>query len=316
VVSTELQQNAATYEKAWMSGRILGAINGGNESAMGCFLVRAMPTAGFGSSVLHLFHAYRNFGISHVQWDWTPSHHTCCSLCENSGWNLLFKYPELSSQHCNDTYSDHHRLHQNALNNDHRGLESMCDGVLYAWQPSQTMREKIEHDLDALEPPVFAVQVRGGDKWTEFPPGYVYNLTFGIERLLHKGEPRGGTCVIVGDDSALAEQAATLSSAIVGCRVVNRVPRGNHSEARFNSLSEDKRCQETRNVIADVELLATAKRSVGLSVSNVVRIASLLQQCRDHRHDIFDWSGLNTTKVSHIAECRTGLFKCGVESVL
>ena len=281
-----------------------------------CIVAGAMPTAGFGSSVLHLFHAYRNFGISHVQWDWTPSHHTCCSACENSGWNLLFKYPVLNPERCSSVY-DRWTLHQNAMDNDHRGLDRMCEGVLYAWQPARKMREAIKRELDALAllpQPLYVMQTRGGDKWTEFPPGYVYNITYGIEQM-GKGEPRGGTCVIVGDDSALAEQASSLSQDIIGCHVVNRVPQGNHSEEKFNMWSEEKRCVETKNVIIDIELLVRAKRSVGVSVSNVVRIASLLQQCRDRRQDILDWSGLNATQVSYIAECRTGLHRCGVDTV-
>ena len=180
----------------------------------------------------------------------------------------------------------------------------MCEAIRSVWKPSPELQELMEYEqarLEAYPHPLIAVQLRGGDKiapngngnYGELPPGYIYDIEKGIERL----NISGGTCVLMGDDSTLAERAVR---ALDGqCHVINRVlPHHKHDQEAFNAGTEHDRCQSTKQVLVDINIMLIANLTIGLGVSNVIRIASLLQRCFEFREDILDWGSMNVTALS------------------
>lgn len=111
-----------------------------------------------------------------------------------------------------------------------------------------------------------------------------YDVNDGILRLsqlLHdkfKSLKGNGTCVIIGDDYSLAEDAIKALKSYIGCIIVNRVIPGlPHFQSQFNRLPLEDRCVEMQNIFVDVELIATADAAIVLSESNTAKLGGLLR---------------------------------------
>jgi hypothetical protein len=112
-------------------------------------------------------------------------------------------------------------------------------------------------------------------------------------------------CVIVGDDPKLAaEVSAAIVAAGLPCAITDRVAglRGSDGEAytkeTFELQSPEGRCDQTTAQVVDVELMSRAKHAVVTATSTSVRLAALLQQCREDRLDMEDWGGLGVHEFS------------------
>jgi hypothetical protein len=268
--------------------------------ACDCVSVQAFSW-GFGSTLLHLVHLVRNYGYTNIYWDFTPAPYTCCSRCHNNGWSGLFN--DLPLESCKNTH-DRWWFGQTALDNSVKRLEGICEAITDVWKPAHTVQDIIDYELGKIEmypKPVVAFQVRGGDKTRvtptnsgELPPGYNYDVEGAVNRL----NMTGGTCVILGDDSILADRVVTALGK--RCFIINRVlPHHAHNQTEFNVDTEKRRCQSTKDLLVDINILARANKTVGLGVSNVVRLAALLQQCWESRQDFTDWGGMNVTELSY-----------------
>ena len=75
-----------------------------------------------------------------------------------------------------------------------------------------------------------------------------------------------GTCVLVGDDSALLAEAAAAARERLGCKVfAGRAEylMAKHSQGTFDALPLPERCAATMHLLTDLELLAHTDYFVG-----------------------------------------------------
>ncbi|KAG2427619.1 hypothetical protein HXX76_012271 [Chlamydomonas incerta] len=157
-----------------------------------------------------------------------------------------------------------------------------------------------------------AVHARGGDKlaagrWREVDDVYAsaYNFSGGFAHLLATHpEAAGSTCVILGDDHALAAMLVGPAEALLRCaRVVNGVPPSPaHDQDVFNALPESSRCGRAHAFMADLALLAASDYTVGSIKSNVDLLAFLLGRCLYGRvAGSYVDAALNTTLAAYLA---------------
>jgi hypothetical protein len=158
------------------------------------------------------------------------------------------------------------------------------------WQPSAELQAVIDYEMSNLTlypPPLVALQVRGSDKL-----GAPYQFEAGIAWLAANASNLNGTCVVLGDDDALGRNASALARAALGCVVVNRIrhPGRAHVQSAFDGEAPEPRCQRTKQLLVDVEIMARAHALAGLAASNSVRVGVLLRACRQGGlHNAVDW---------------------------
>ena len=118
------------------------------------------------------------------------------------------------------------------------------------------------------------------------------NKALGVGTLGTDGS-EGWRCVVVGNDAAAARRvSAAVAAAELPCRVTDRVA------ARGVPTSPAARCGQATAEVVDVELIARAGHAVGAAPAPAVRLAALLQRCREARLDIDDWAGMSVNKLS------------------
>jgi hypothetical protein len=258
-----------------------------------------------------------------LYWDFGPSPYTCCPTCANNGWSELFEGADPVSvpgdakdvgtyfaQHTMQFIDPTTRREVQCKRWWTLSLKSMttkrynatamcphglCGAMARLWRYSPAQQAVIDYELAnlALYPqPLVVLQVRGGDKvGHEVDP---YTLDAGIAALAADAGNHNGTCVVLGDDDALGRNASALARAALGCYVHYRIHPGHaHFQGSFSSEPLAERCQRTKQLLVDIELIAAARAFAGLIVSNVVRIGVLLRACR-HGDDLlynttFDW---------------------------
>jgi hypothetical protein len=173
--------------------------------------------------------------------------------------------------------------------------ERLCAPLAAVWQLASPLKEIVAYELDAMRlfpQPLVVLHVRGGDKLE----GFIRELTEAYEfapalaALAQNASLHGGTCVVLGDDYALAQRAGREARKALSCHVHNRVePRAAHFQPAFNAQPPALRCHRTKRVLADIELMAAAVALVGLTRSNVMRVAALLRRCRGQPGATLDW---------------------------
>ena len=283
--------------------------------SVGECLVAQSATWGLGSQLITLLHAIVHVPRADLFWDFGPSPYTCCQSCPHNGWAGLFdtnvtgglkllpdhgvveleQYKYFAQRTM--TFTDPEAAHNVTCKqwwtlslaswvktrlDPKTTCTALCDAIRTMWVLAPDVRAKAAEELETLlelyPRPLVVLQVRGGDKvGHEVDP---YTLDAGIAALARNASNRNGTCIVLGDDSALGEQAANLSRAHLGCDVVNRIPpRHRHVQREFYSETPRMRCLRTRQLLVDIELMAHADAFAGLVASNVVRIATLIRHC-------------------------------------
>ncbi len=184
-------------------------------------------------------------------------------------------------------------------------FDKLCAAVRRTWVLSDELRHIADYELSQLQllpGPLVVVHIRGGDKLangtTEIPPGYAYNFTAGMRRLV-RAHPKaaGGSCVLLGDDATLLPVVATAARSVLRCKtVVSRLePAYAHVQKEFNAQPVEQRCARTKKYLVDLELLARADYSLGTVHSNVDLLAYQIQRCvvgkaGDTYVDLAGWS--------------------------
>jgi hypothetical protein len=285
-------------------------VNKGYVLLPGECLVAQAATWGLGSQLVHLAHAMVHVPADKLYWDFGPSPYTCCPTCDNNGWSELFEgaHPtpvprdakEVGAYFAQRTMAfvdpstrrevrckRWWTLSLKGLTTKRYNASEMCPGALCAamarlWRYSPAMQAVLDYELANLAlypPPLVVLQVRGGDKvGDEVEP---YTLHAGIAALAADAGNRNGTCVVLGDDDALGRNASALARAALGCHVHYRIHPGHaHFQGGFAAEPLAERCQRTKQLLVDIEIIAAAKAFAGLIVSNVVRIGVLLRACR------------------------------------
>lgn len=288
-----------------------------------CLIARAGDW-GLGSQIVHLVHAVVNVGKTKLFWDFGDSPYQCCPVnetCSNNGWSTLFDGPVPTSlpdvHNANDTAASFldPRTNQQIecmrwgllevadfnhflYNASAFGCHSLCESLLEIWRPSPTIGLIIDYEMGTLRVyprPHIAIQVRGGDKIGDEVNPYVLDKT--IETMALDIRNHNGTCIILGDDFNLGQEAIRLAQKHLNCFVINRLEPGYaHDQHKFNSQTRISRCLRTKRLLVDIEMLAQADNSISLVISNVGRIATLLQYCRKGVTNMLDWEGRDVLK--------------------
>lgn len=239
--------------------------------------------------------------------------------CENNGWRRFFAGPEpvnvpsttldvgsssaqrinFTSPHTNEIVSCKRwwtlallPLTRGRYNRTAMCPDMLCDALLRLWRPSAELQAVIDYELHNLQlypPPLVVLQVRGGDKvGHEVAP---YTLDAGIAYLAANASNHNGTCVVLGDDDSLGQNVSALAHAALGCVVVNRIHPGHaHVQTKFGREAPEVRCQRTKQLFVDMELIAHAHGAAVLAVSNTARVGTLLRTCRQGGlHNAVDW---------------------------
>lgn len=178
-------------------------------------------------------------------------------------------------------------------------LDGLCDPLLSLWHLSRTPRAVVHHEVLALKhypQPVVVLQVRGGDKLAHEVAGGGYTFEPALDKLAANASLRGGTCVVLGDDSAMGATAAEAAIRLLNCQVVNRIePAYQHFQDNFTREGPVSKCWRTEKLLADIEIMAASDAALVLMASNVARIAVLLRECRrpGALREVLDWQGHN-----------------------
>jgi hypothetical protein len=284
-----------------------------HAAAANCIRAKA-ASWGLGSSLFHLIHGIKNVGFNNFYWDYEPSSYTCCNAttdCDSHGWSTFFSgfVPLTEYRHLEGACKEY-TFNDLVAHNRKLRLQCqprlLCNAALTVWRLSTEMQIIVNYEMKKLEEyprPLIAFQMRGGDKIKNelditlnsmSSIRYKYAIQDGIEQLAESATNHNGTCVIIGDDSSLASKAADLAGKFLNCATINRVPPHHaHFQAKFNTETLGVRCERTKQVLVDIEILSRAHVSIGVANSNVVRIAAMLQMCRSHKQQFFDWGGLS-----------------------
>lgn len=273
-------------------------------------VVAHSAAGGLGSQLAQLLHAMAQVPAEQLYWDFGASLYSCCRAgqpCANNGWRRFFGGDDPGSVPSPATVSGEAvtftspRSNQSvtckratlplpAVSRDNAACPgALCHAIQRLWQPSAELQAVIDYEVSNLAlypPPLVALQVRGGDKL-----GGPYPLEAGIAALAANASNLNGTCVVLGDDDALGRNASALARAALGCVVVNRIHPGHaHVQSAFAGEAPEARCQRTKQLLVDVEIMARAHALAGLVASNTVRLGALLRACRQGGlHNAVDW---------------------------
>lgn len=184
----------------------------------------------------------------------------------------------------------------------------LCKILLKLWQPANNIKKFINKELDkyglrtkdipGYSRPIIAIQLRGGDKISsKEAPSYKFHSALSklSQNMSSHSISSGGTCILLGDDSKLAATAIPDIKRILGCKIVNRIPKNyQHFQWEFNVLSQSIRCTKTKELLSDIEIIAHADAIIGMSRSNVIKVAVNLKRCREGiQGNLFDWEGID-----------------------
>lgn len=177
----------------------------------------------------------------------------------------------------------------------------LCSSLEKVWNLSNEMRHIVDYELERLKlypKPIIAFQLRGGDK-IRYGETVPYDFEDGVMRIAEDSYFHNGTCIIIGDDSNLSDQIRPLLQNELFCTVIDRIePYRAHIQDSFNKEAVNQRCLRTKQVLVDIEILASSDISMGLIGSNVYRIAGLLQKCRTGKLGamFLDWHHQNVAR--------------------
>jgi hypothetical protein len=274
-------------------------------------LVAQSVAPGLGLQLDQLLHAMAQVPAEQLYWDFSASLYSCCRAgqpCANGGWRRFLGGDEpanlpsptvvsgetvtFTSPRSNQSVScKRATLPLPATTRDNATCPgALCQAVHRLWQPSAELQAVIDYEMSNLTlypPPLVALQVRGSDKL-----GAPYQFEAGIAWLAANASNLNGTCVVLGDDDALGRNASALARAALGCVVVNRIrhPGRAHVQSAFDGEAPEPRCQRTKQLLVDVEIMARAHALAGLAASNSVRVGVLLRACRQGGlHNAVDW---------------------------
>jgi hypothetical protein len=297
-------------------------VNKGYVLHEGECLIAQAASWGLGSQLVHLAHAMAHVPADKLYWDFGPSPYTCCPTCANNGWGELFAgddpvsvpgetkeigqyFAQRTMQFIDPTTRRQvackrwWTLSLKSLTTQRYNASTMCPrglcpAMARLWRYSPAMQAVVEYELAnlALYPqPLVVLQVRGGDKVGHEVDAYT--LHAGMAALAADAGNHNGTCVVLGDDDALGRNASALARAALGCHVHYRIHPGHaHFQNSFTSEPLAERCQRTKQLLVDIQIIAASRAFAGLIVSNVVRIGVLLRACR-----LGDGAAFNSTTV-------------------
>lgn len=252
----------------------------------------AAQKSGFGHNILTIVHGMTLMEKENLQWDFNKS-----PYCFKTYFNLSFQ----DSKKCRPlNYKMLYRLSDIKSVSLLPGCPELCSNLLSIWNLNPMFNNKmreVRKEMTKFSVPHILLHVRGGDKLkSEIPKSYDYSFERGLIRA-KKNWPSvstgNGTCFIIGDDFDLSQYTAFFAKKYLNCSVVNYIQPGyKHIQSNYNQLITDRRCSLTLQLLLDIELLAIMPYTLALGLSNVVRLAALLQGCRTlNSSTILDWGG-------------------------
>jgi hypothetical protein len=207
----------------------------------------------------------------------------------------------------NNTLTHSHKMCQNlpyqslrsVINKKQKTLSSecseLCPSLKKLWSAINTTTENSLPKFGSR----LLLHVRGGDKlYKEVPRKYTFRFLYRM-RLAQKMWQRNRfeSCLIIGDDYSMTDALKKAAIKTFGCRVDILISAGQHIQEQFNNLADESRSKKTAVVFRDIDLLATEPYVIAMSLSNIVRLAAMLQHCRTGQAaTILDWNGLNIDK--------------------
>jgi hypothetical protein len=122
-----------------------------------------------------------------------------------------------------------------------------------------------------------------------------------LHRLLHRypAVEHNAICVVIGDDAGYAHTVSQLAKKTLKCqsiviRTASTQPGQNgHFQDNFNAMGLEARCAQTKTLLTDIDLMASAQYFIGVPRSNLDNVVYALRQCKyKHAEDTtIDGSG-------------------------
>lgn len=182
-------------------------------------------------------------------------------------------------------------------------IQAKCQIVNRFWRLDSSIAEAVELFRVALfNQTVIAIHARGGDKYNELfgqvDEHKYYRISNGMVNLISKfPNAENATCIIFSDDQNLGMHALALSQQYLKCNIsISRFPQDSingHNQDNFNAQPLSTRCNATKSLIVDIELMAFSTYFIGNPLSNLDNTVMGVRQCLylQEENTAFDGSG-------------------------
>ncbi|BDA51058.1 hypothetical protein COCOBI_17-2780 [Coccomyxa sp. Obi] len=169
-----------------------------------------------------------------------------------------------------------------------------CDGKYdpgifqKVWRLQPSFQREVVEALKVLmtyKRPTVAFHVRGGDKLEEDRDfGRTTTAPVDLINTYLDNFPglKAKTCLLFGDDQRRVTQVEQMVKRHISCKVVHYGVRNNqakgHDQEAFNIQPNEDKCDATKKLITDLELMAAADYFVGSGTSILPTIVGTLRQ--------------------------------------